>query len=210
MLYTHKLTFDLKEQKPRQRIPVSYGSRETIAVELSVFDGTDAWPIPAGTACVIRYMKANGNGGVYHVLADGGNAWYVEENRASVMIITEALDVPGLVDISVAMVNNGRTLCIHGFDIHVDSNLLMPLEETGNVLEFSNLSEINTALAALQRKTDVDATLTAGGRPADAAAVGAIVAQLSADKAPAGYGLGGGAKQTTDFNDACASGWYLL
>lgn len=182
MLYTHKLTFDLKEQKPRQRIFISYGSRGTVAVELSIFDGTNVWSIPDGTACVIRYMKANGNGGVYHVMADGSKAWSVEGNRATVMLIEEAMDVPGLVDISVALVNNGRTLCIHGFDLHVDSNLLVPLEETENALEFSNLNEINTALAALQLKTDVDTTLAVAGKPADAAAVGAAVSQLSAGK----------------------------
>lgn len=181
MLYIHKLSFDLKEHKSRQRIPVAYGSGETIAVELSIFDGTEPWNIPEGTACVIRYMKANGNGGVYHVMEDGSSAWSVEENRATILLIRNAVDIPGLVNVSVALVNNGRTLCIHGFDVHVDSNLLMPLDSTDDLLEFQNLSEINTAFAAMQLKTDVDPSLSIRNKPADAAAVGAALA----GKAPA-------------------------
>lgn len=182
MLYTHTITFDMSKQENRKRLAVVYGSRETIAIEIILNDRDVPWQLPAGTSCVIRYMKANGNGGVYHSLADGMEAWAVEDNRITIRLSPESLDTPGLLDVSVVAVNNGRTLGIYGFDIHVECNIPTPLTDTDNQLDLTNLYEINTAFAALQMKTDVDDSLTIGGRPADAAATGVVVRQLSAEK----------------------------
>ena len=58
----------------------------------------------------------------------------------------------------------------------------------------------------------VDATLSKEGKPADAAAVGAAVSRLSADKAPAGYGLGTTAKKlsNTKLDSVLSNGWYCF
>ena len=187
MLYTHKISFDLSKQEPRKRLPAVYGTKETVAVEISLYDGAQQWQIPDGSSCVIRFMKANGNGGVYHVLADDTSAWHIQDNRITFTLIPESMDYPGLVDISLVLENGGRTLGIYGFDIHVDSNLFQQKEEAGNLLEVTDLIGINTALTVLQNQTKTDPTLSVSGKPADSAAVGEAVSSLSSGKAPVGH-----------------------
>lgn len=212
MIITHKISMDLIRHGVSPRISVVQGDENSRAVEVYLTANGCAWKVPGGAACVVRYKKPDGHGGVYSTMPDGTSAYSVNGNTVTVMLVPQVINVPGLVELSVAIAEGKSVAGTFSFYVNVERDPSAGLTDSADYFSFSSLEEINTALISLFAKTEIDASLKKSGLPADAAAVGAAVSQLSAEKAPAGYGLGtqNQSKVTTlkQLDNMGHSGWY--
>lgn len=198
------------DSAPKPEIHANQQERYTRTVEFSLKENGIDWPIPANAACVIRYMKPDGHGGVYSTLPDKTTAYRMEGNNLTVTLVPQMLNVAGYVEAEAVLVWDEKALTAAQFTVIVSRNPDVGLVDSTDYFSFQNMDEINTAIIALQNKTVTDKTLTVSNSPADAGSVGAALE----GKAPAGYGLGT-QKQSNittleQLNSTGNSGWYEL
>jgi len=156
----------------------------TRKIELTLKEDDNDWNIPANAVCLIRFVKPDGHGGVYTTLPDSSNAWVVEGNKITITLVPQMFDVAGYVEGEAVLIWGDESLAITDFHVFVTRNPRSTEEQTSDYYSFQNLDEINTALTKLFTKVQTDTSLSAVGQPADAAATGARMSQLSTEKSP--------------------------
>ena len=70
MTITVELSIDLRNQGFPQRIRATQADANTRVVEVSLYDGGVAWPVPDGVAAAVGYRKPDGTAGLYDKLPD--------------------------------------------------------------------------------------------------------------------------------------------
>ena len=110
----------------------------------------------ANTTALIMYSKADGTGGTYDKLPDGQAAYIIDGNIIRVKLAPQVCTAPGLVRLSVALIDGENV--IHTFVIHIKVHATPGINvksedyiSTDTVLE----EIVNRVLAALDNWDEV-------------------------------------------------------
>ena len=160
-------------------------------------NGGVPYPVPAGAAISVWYSGASGEGNYTDIGAD--SAVSVSGNEITVELITQMLTNPGGGNLSIVInTSDGDQLGTWNIPYAVEALPGMGSKEAEAY--FTAFSQ------AVQNLPYPDATLSAAGKAADAAAVGDALK----GKAPAGFGLGEEPVQLDNADDAKWGGWYCF
>lgn len=88
-------------------------------VELSLYDGEDAFVLPDNLAVVIKYKKGDGKGGQYDTLPDGTPAWSASKNNLTIQLAPQVLTFPGSVHMTIALISDGKQINTFPIQINV-------------------------------------------------------------------------------------------
>lgn len=139
--------------------------KNTRKVEIALYTGRSPWPIPEGTAAVIRYRKPDGTRGLYDQLPNGDPAVILEAgaNALTLILAPQVLTAAGKVCMDVVLINGDAELAT--FDILVN---VLPAPVTDGDLEsqdyynYSTLAELNEVIGNLDDlKTTAKSSLVA-------------------------------------------------
>lgn len=124
MLIKHKLDMDLLQQNALPRLSVAQGDANTREVQLSMFLGGVAWPVPADAQVLVRYERNDGSGGSYEDLPDGASAVSVEGNVISIVLVPHVTKRQGFVSLAVSLVQDDKELSTFSvaIDVHKTPN----------------------------------------------------------------------------------------
>ena len=120
MIITHKLEMDMTNRRDPDWIHVVQGDSNTRLLELTLYSGGEAWPVPEGAAVFLRYCKSDGTKGIYDTMPDGSCAWTAEENRITLALAPQVMTVAGAVVAQVELVEGTDTLATFSMVIHVE------------------------------------------------------------------------------------------
>ena len=134
-------------------------------IKILLHRGYTPWPIPEGTAAVIRYRKPDGTRGLYDQLPNGDPAVILEAgaNALTLILAPQVLTAAGKVCMDVVLINRDAELAT--FDILVN---VLPAPVTDGDLEsqdyynYSTLAELNEVIGNLDDlKTTAKSSLVA-------------------------------------------------
>ena len=163
MLIVHKLSMDLQEKTAPARIQVKQGDTLSRALEISLFSGGEAWPIPAGVVPRIRWAASDPvtgktAGGIYDTLPGGVPAWNYTQNQLDLIPVPHMFALPGLVRCDVVLVQGEKTVATFDFEFYVNR-----AAQEGNIPEVEDWygqvspGNSNAAVEALQQwQADMD------------------------------------------------------
>ena len=114
-----KRKLDLQRCEIRSAIDAVQGDICSRTIEFSLYSGERPLPVPENPAILIRYKKPDRTGGEYDTLPDGSSAWTFRGNRLTIVLAPQVLTVPGLVDLTVTILSDGRQLSTFPQLIHV-------------------------------------------------------------------------------------------
>lgn len=118
MIITNKIEIDLCRRGVEEVIDAVQGDENSREIAISLINNGEDWPIPEGTTVMIGYCRLPGrSGGNYDTLKGGTAAYRYQGNELSIVLAPQVLVAPGKVELSVAMVNGGRSL--HTFTIGI-------------------------------------------------------------------------------------------
>ena len=110
MKVTNKITVHLDDPWLLPPIDVMQGDAYTRELELTLYSGGVAWPVPDGTSVAVAYHGASGKG-IYDTLPDGSAACSVSENVVAATLIPQVLAVPGYTKVTVVFTDgDGKQL----------------------------------------------------------------------------------------------------
>lgn len=89
---------------------------------LRLYDGAQAWEVPAGAKIQIRFRKPDGTGGIYDTLPDGSGAWQISGSEVTVSLAPQVLTVVGEVQLQVVVLYDGMELSTFTLSIHVQAD----------------------------------------------------------------------------------------
>ena len=184
----------------KEIIPILYAKQADVGRKFKaiITDGGTAYPVPAGAAVSIWYSGASGEGNYTDVGAN--SAVSVSGNEIVVELITQMVANYGVGTMCIVIhTADGKQLGTWNIPYMVE-----PLPGMGSEAAQAYFTAFSKAVGEMPYP---DASLTAAGKAADAAAVGVALA----GKAPAGYGLGGTVKtlgDSYDLNNIYETGWY--
>ena len=169
-----------------------------------ITDGTLGYTIPGDASFSLWYAGTSGEGN-YTWVGDH-NAFAVEGDTVTVELITQMLSCPGGGELCLCMsLPDGSWLGLWTIPYQVDA--LPGADSPEAVQSYTAFSDSVGQLLQAAEKIVPDATLSQAGRPADAAAVGAALAEIG----PGGFGLGGSSVTAKDHADECVyNGWYKV
>lgn len=169
-----------------------------------ITDGSLDYTIPADAAFTLWYSGTSGEGN-YCFVGDRP-AVQVKEDTVTVELITQMLACPGGGELCLCMSRpDGSWLGLWTIPYQVDA--LPGADSPEAVQSYTAFSDAMANLQQIATKIEPDTTLSIAGKPAEAAAVGAALAEM----APGGYGLGGGSVTEKDHADDCVyNGWYKV
>lgn len=120
MTITVELNIDLRNQGFPQRIRATQADANTRIVEVSLYDGGVAWPVPDGVAAAVGYRKPDGTAGLYDKLPDGSEALTISENTVTAILAPQVLTAPGIVSAVIILTDDSmRQLSTFPFQIDV-------------------------------------------------------------------------------------------
>ena len=125
MRIVHKLSMDLQEKKAPARIQVKQGDVLSRTLEITLFSGGEAWPIPAGVVPRIRWSASDPvtgktAGGIYDTLPGGNPAWIYAQNQLTLIPVPQMFVLPGLVRCDVLLVQGEKALATFDFEFYVN------------------------------------------------------------------------------------------
>ncbi len=156
MLMTHKITLDLLDPGTPPRIQVKQGDTLTRSLEITLFAGGEAWPIPAGVTPMVRWFACDPDTGesargIFDTLPSGVHAWNCAENQLDLILVPQMFALPGLVQADVAMVQEDKVLATFNFEFYVNRAPADGTEpEAQSYYKVATLEQINAAITALQ------------------------------------------------------------
>lgn len=149
MNITSKLKIDLQNNSGSVWIQTMQEDTNTRSVEVSLYDGTQPWEIPAGTTAAVGFKKPDGTAGLYDKMPDGMDAVTLSENAVTVTLVPQMLTVPGLVRAVVTLYDAQRNqLSTFPFMIQVEENPAAGTVVSENYCYYTSVAEINEALNA--------------------------------------------------------------
>lgn len=122
MIVTHKLKLPL-DCREDIRIDAVQGDSAR-AVEFSLTENGEAWPVPEGTTVMVHYCRPkSGEGGSYDTLPDGTSAYVISEDKVTVYLAPQVVSVPGFVNLQVTLLNDGAEVTSFTVEVYVQGNL---------------------------------------------------------------------------------------
>ena len=138
MILTNKISLDLDRRGDRPSMDAVQGDTAR-AVELTMMESGEVWPVPQDATAVVRYRRIRGgSGGIYDTMPDGSAAYVVGEKSLTVYLAPQVLAVAGPVEVQVTMIKDGAELTCFSFLVHVQGNLTDVEPENAN---YVNLTE---------------------------------------------------------------------
>ncbi|MBQ8579351.1 MAG: hypothetical protein IJ448_01500 [Oscillospiraceae bacterium] len=122
MKVIYKIKLDMARCGITPRIDAVQGDINTRYLELSLYDSGIAWKIPEAATVVIRFCKPDGTGGNYDALPNGDAAYTINGNTITVALAPQVCTVPGIVKLSVCLVNGDAELNTFAINIDVRKN----------------------------------------------------------------------------------------
>ena len=214
MKVIHTLRMDLARCGPRPVVAAVQGEANTRVLEVSLYDNSVAWEIPAAAVADVAYQKPDGTQGIYSRLPDGSPATSFSGNVLSATLAPQMLTCAGPVLATFVFSKDGeKTLAAFPFTITVTANPAAGAERSEDYFNPKDLSDLRAEfMAALMAHADRHDN----PHGVTAAQVGArpntwlpTIAEIGA--APAGYGLGeysGKDISGVDLNTVLQNGWY--
>ena len=169
-----------------------------------ITDGSLGYTIPMDATFTLWYSGTSGEGN-YGFVGDRP-AVQVSKDTVTVELITQMLACPGGGELCLCMSRpDGSWLGLWTIPYQVDA--LPGADSPEAVQSYTAFSDAVTRLQQAAQKIEPDESLSVAGKPADAAAVGAALAEM----APQGYGLGSASvTEKTSANDCLYNGWYKV
>lgn len=169
-----------------------------------ITDGSLGYTIPMDATFTLWYSGTSGEGN-YGFVGDRP-AVQVSKDTVTVELLTQMLACPGGGELCLCMSRpDGSWLGLWTIPYQVDA--LPGADSPEAVQSYTAFSDAVTRLQQAAQKIEPDESLSVAGKPADAAAVGAALAEM----APQGYGLGSASvTEKTSANDCLYNGWYKV
>ena len=189
MQIIHKFEIDLQTPVLMEPIWAVQGDTNSRVLEITLLDGGVAVDT-AGCTGIVRYRRADGNGGNYDTASDGTAAVTFAGNVATVQIAPEVLAAPGVAQVAVAIVAGTTILHTFVFQIDVQKNPGLNVTASGGFYLAGTLPdsgwEANKYLG-----TDAEGKVVALDAPADSGATdeqvaGAVEAYMEENPVEAG------------------------
>ena len=123
MIITHKLKpMDLSQKQNTGRVDVVQGDKYSRNIEFTFMYNESAWQIPDGTTAIVRYKKPDATGGNYDTLPDGSTAYQINGNVLTVCLAPQVCTVPGIVQLSVGLIQGSAEINTFSINIVVQPN----------------------------------------------------------------------------------------
>ena len=123
MIITHKLKpMDLAQKQNTGRVDVVQGDKYSRNIEFTFMYNGVAWQIPDGTTAIVRYKKPDATGGNYDTLPDGSTAYQINGNVLTVCLAPQVCTVPGIVQLSVGLIQGSAEINTFSINIVVQPN----------------------------------------------------------------------------------------
>lgn len=123
MIITHKLKpMDLAQKQNTGRVDVVQGDKYSRNIEFTFMYNGLAWQIPDGTTAIVRYKKPDATGGNYDTLPDGSTAYQINGNVLTVCLAPQVCTVPGIVQLSVGLIQGSAEINTFSINIVVQPN----------------------------------------------------------------------------------------
>lgn len=155
MIITHKLKLDLQEPGNLPRIHAVQDDRYGRNLEISLYSGPEPWQIPSGATAIIRYRKCDGTGGEYNLLPDGTAAWCAEGNVLTVALAPQVTTVPGMVSLSVTLVEGDSQITTFAMGLHVKPGVKGVLAESEDYFRLVTLGTVETLPAGSAARAEL-------------------------------------------------------
>lgn len=104
MIVTSKVKIDLLSQGAATVLSAMQNDQYSRNVAFYLYNGGVPVTPESGSSIVVSYQKPDNTGGTYDSLPNGEVAYYIEENVITVALAPQVLTVPGLVTLSVGVV----------------------------------------------------------------------------------------------------------
>lgn len=118
MVITHNITIDLSRMNVVPVLQMVQSDQYSRDIVFSLTLDGAAWAIPSNTTALVRYRKRDGTGGSYDTMPDGNKAYTIGTGKVTVKLAPQVLTVPGIAELSVALVNGKSYL--HTFPLKID------------------------------------------------------------------------------------------
>ena len=118
MVITHNITIELSRMNVVPVLQMVQSDQYSRDIAFSLTFENSPWTIPSGTTAIVRYRKRDGTGGSYDTMPDGDKAYTIGSGTVTVKIAPQVLTVPGIAELSVALVNGKEYL--HTFPLKID------------------------------------------------------------------------------------------
>ena len=123
MIITHKLKpMDLAQKQSTGRVDVVQGDKYSRNIEFTFMYNGGAGQIPDGTTAIVRYKKPDATGGNYDTLPDGSTAYQINGNVLAVCLAPQVCTVPGIVQLSVGLIQGSAEINTFSINIVVQPN----------------------------------------------------------------------------------------
>ena len=99
-------------------------------LEVTLNENGEAWIIPKDCMVLIRYHKEDGKGGEYDTLPDESSAWNAEENILTLTLAPQVLTTPGIVILSVTLMQEHIQISTFSISICVEEAVHTTGEES--------------------------------------------------------------------------------
>lgn len=161
-MVVHTLSMDLQGHENTKWVDVVQGDHKSRRLKVLLYSGKLPWQIPEETAVLIRYKKQNGDWGEYDALRDGTKAWEASGNALMLQLVPEILEDPGVVMLSVVILQEERILNSFPVEIRVQKNMqdsdskkirdtgpyfcvtgFLPAPQTGEIGQILQIADVN-------------------------------------------------------------------
>ena len=122
MVIKHKIKMDFTRPGMLPRVDVVQGDQYARKLELSLYAGGEAWPVPEDVTVVVRFSRGDGSGGTYDRLPDGP-AWQASENVLTLELAPVILLKSGPVMVAVDVLKGAKKVSTFALLLYVQPNV---------------------------------------------------------------------------------------
>lgn len=109
MNINQSVALNLSAAEPVPRLSMVQGDSNTRTIKATLWDGSQPFSVPAGAACMVRYSKPDGTGGLYDT-TEGGAAVTASGSTVTAPVATQMLTVAGLVMAEIDIYGTGSSV----------------------------------------------------------------------------------------------------
>lgn len=106
MNINQSVALNLSAAEPVPRLSMVQGDSNTRTIKATLWDGSQPFSVPAGAACMVRYSKPDGTGGLYDS-TEGGAAVTASGSTVTAPVATQMLTAAGIVMAEIDIYGTG-------------------------------------------------------------------------------------------------------
>lgn len=106
MNVNQSVALNLSAAEPVPRLSMVQGDSNTRTIKATLWDGSQPFSVPAGAACMVRYSKPDGTGGLYDS-TEGGAAVTASGSTVTAPVATQMLTAAGIVMAEIDIYGTG-------------------------------------------------------------------------------------------------------